>query len=103
MLIAKKIESRQRERYGDFFETWEIKTDGETREEAVAYCLEKLVNHKPYKDSDDSLLPESSEWHKAIQHGGSRSWDAAYYFRGYWEMKKTENGYLFTKVSPYAD
>lgn len=103
MIRAKKIESRQRERYGDFFETWEISTDGETREEAVAYCLEQLVNHKPYKDSDDSLLPESSEWLKAIRHGGSRFGDAAYYFRGYWEMKKAENGYLFTKVSPYTD
>lgn len=100
---VEKIESQQRERYGDYYETWEIVTDGERKDEVIAYCLGNLVNSRPYKDSDDSPLPESAEWHKLIRFGEKRSGDAAYYFRGYWEIKGTDNGYLFTKVSPYTD
>ena len=98
-----KIESRQRERYGDFFEVWEIITEGETKEDVIDYCLENLVNSKPYRDSDDSPMPESKEFHKLIRHGEKRSGDMAYYFRGYWEIEESSNGYLFTHVSPYAD
>ena len=102
-MLVNLVESQQRERYGDYYKTWEIVTDGESKKEVIEYCLNNLVNNKPYTDSDDSPLPESAEFHKLIRYGEKRSGDAAYYFRGYWEMKDMDNGYLFTYVQPYAD
>lgn len=99
MIEAKKIESRQRERYGDYFQVWAIKTD-ETKDNVLEYCFSQFCRGK---------LPGYGEWLRNIRVGGEHSGDANYYFSGYYRLEEqpAEIGegkkYLFTHVLPYCD
>lgn len=99
MIEAKKIESRQRERYGDFFQVWAIKTD-EPKEKVLEYCFSEFCKGK---------LPRFAEWLREIRDGGGHEGDANYYFAGYYRLEEqpAEVGevkkFLFTHVLPYCD
>jgi len=88
---VKQTHCGQYKRYGDFFREWKITTDESDIEKVKQYCFENL-----YKE-----LPESNEWHKNIR--GKMQGNDSYYFRGYYTLKKVENGYLFIVCEPYTD
>lgn len=98
-----QTECGQSERYGDFYRTWEIEPEGETSEQILDECLKRFTNPKPYRDSDDSPFPDTTEFHKRIQYGGDKWGDMAYYFRGYYTFTENDGKYVFTKVEPFAD
>lgn len=91
---AKQIHCGQYERYGDSFRVWEIKTDGESKEEVLKYIRENV--HK-------SDLPPSGEWSANVRYGGERSNDPAYYFRGCYTLEEIDGGYKYTVKEPYCD
>ena len=94
MFKATSTHCGQYKRYGDFFREWDIETDL-PEEEALEKCFDKLYRGR--------RVPPSGEWHANIRSGGAKSGDAAYYFAGYYTMKKTETGYHFTICEQYAD
>lgn len=91
---AKLIHSGQYKRYGDTFRVWEIKTDGESKEEVLKYIRENV--HK-------SNLPPSGEWSANIRYGGERHNDPAYYFRGFYTLEAVDGGYKYTVKEPFCD
>lgn len=91
---AKQIHCGQYKRYGDSFRVWEIKTDGESKEEVLKYIRENV--HK-------SDLPPSGEWSANVRYGGERSNDPAYYFRGCYTLEEIDGGYKYTVKEPYCD
>lgn len=91
---AKQIHCGQYKRYGDYFRVWEIKTDGESKEEVLKYIRENV--HK-------SDLPPSGEWSANVRYGGERSNDPAYYFRGCYTLEEIDGGYKYTVKEPYCD
>ena len=90
---AKEVFHGQKRRYGDFISEWELKT-AEPEENVHKWCLETLTALP---------LPERSEWSKNIAYGSEHFGDPDYYFRGYYEMRPIEGGYLFEIHQPYAD
>lgn len=42
MIEAKLVHCGQYHRYGDFFRVWELKTDGESKEEVLRYIRENV-------------------------------------------------------------
>lgn len=99
MFKAEQTHSGQYRPYGDSFYEWDIQTD-ETKEEVLKKCFDLLRSHG-YGMS--LSLPEKSEWKKNVRHGGPLQYDYGYYFAGYYELKKIENGYHFTVCEPFAD
>ena len=94
MINAKQTHCGQYKRYGDFFRVWEIETD-EAEEAVKEYCFSELYKKK---------LPTSGEFHAAIRFpDGEHCHDAAYYFRGYYSLTKTDTGYTFKVCEPFAD
>lgn len=91
---ATQTHCRQYKRYGDSFYVWEIETQGESEEEVLKFCRENLYTID---------IPSSAEWHANIRYGSEKSNDMSYYFDGYYELTKTENGYKFTVCEPYTD
>ncbi len=91
---AKQIHCGQYKRYGDYFRVWEIKTDGESKEEVLKYIRENV--HK-------SDLPPSGEWSANVRYGGERSNDPAYYFRGCYTLEEIDGGYKYSVKEPYCD
>ena len=91
---AKQIHCGQYKRYGDFFRVWEIKTDGESKEEVLKYIRENV--HK-------SDLPPSGEWSANVRYGGERSNDPDYYFRGCYTLEEVDGGYKYTVKEPFCD
>ena len=91
---AKQIHCGQYKRYGDYFRVWEIKTDGESKEEVLKYIRENV--HK-------SDLPPSGEWSANVRYGGERSNDPAYYFRGCYTLEEIDGGYKYAVKEPYCD
>lgn len=91
---AKVIHCGQYERYGDFFRVWEIKTDGESKEEVLKYIRENV---------DEYDLPTCSEWETNVRYGGEKYKDLAYFFRGCYTLEKIEGGYRYTVREPYCD
>lgn len=91
---AKQIHCGQYKRYGDYFRVWEIKTDGESKEEVLKYIRENV--HK-------SDLPPSGEWSANVRYGGERSNDPAYYFRGCYTLEEVDGGYKYTVKEPFCD
>ena len=91
---AKQIHCGQYKRYGDYFRVWEIKTDGESKEEVMKYIRENV--HK-------SDLPPSGEWSANVRYGGERSNDPYYYFRGCYTLEEIDGGYKNTVKEPYCD
>lgn len=82
--------------YGDSFFVWDIETACEDRAKVLEYCFSQLSK---------SRVPESAEWHRNIQAGGTKSgWENAdYYFAGYYTLEKTGTGWKFTVCKPYDD
>lgn len=91
---AKLINCGQYKRYGDFFRAWEIKTDGESKEEVLKYIRENVHEYD---------LPTSGEWTANVRYGGEKYNDPAYYFRGCYTLEKIEGGYRYTVREPYCD
>lgn len=91
---VKQIHCGQYNRYGDFFRVWEIKTDGENKEEVL-----KFIRENVYKDD----LPTSGEWSANVRYGGEHANDSAYYFRGCYSLEEIEGGYKYTVKEPYCD
>lgn len=91
---AKMIHCGQYKRYGDTFRVWEIKTNGESKEEVLKYIHENV--HK-------AVLPPAGEWSANIRYGGERFNDPAYYFRGCYSLEEIEGGYKYTVKEPYCD
>lgn len=105
MFEAKQIEYGHKERYGDFYRTWNIITDL-PREAVVRRCLAELAKRD---------MPERTEWLKNIRKGlenirkgGERDDVDDYYFRGSYTLTaqgegETITGYVFEVREPYAD
>ena len=94
MIVAKCIHNGQYRPYGDTFRVWELKTDGESKEEVLRYIRENV--HK-------ADIPNSSEWSANIRYGGKRYHDPLYYFRGCYSMEKIDGGYRYTVKEPFCD
>lgn len=88
MFKVEQKHSGQYRRYGDSFYEWDIETD-ESKEAVIDYCLTNLAKIN---------LPSEDVWRK-----NQRTSDMAYYFRGYYKLKKTEYGYYFTYVRPCTE
>lgn len=98
MFEARRIDFGQKERYGDFYRTWNIITDL-PREAVVRRCLEELAKRD---------IPERTEWINNIRKGGEGDDDYDYYFRGSYTLTtqgtgETITGYIFEVREPYAD
>lgn len=91
---VKLIHCGQYRRYGDTYRVWEIKTDGESKEEVLKYIRENV--HK-------TDLPPSGEWSANVRYGGEKYNDPAYYFRGCYSLEEIEGGYKYTVKEPYCD
>ena len=94
MIVAKCIHDGQYRPYGDTFQVWELKTDGESKEEVLRYIRENV--HK-------ADIPNSREWSANIRYGGKRYHDPLYYYRGCYSMKKIDGGYRYTVKEPFYD
>lgn len=95
MIKATRVHCGQYKRYGDFFRVWDIETD-ENEETVRDYCFTEL-----YKTNHE--MPTKAQWHFAVRFDGEHHNDPSYYFRGYYELEKTETGYKFTVCEPFAD
>lgn len=84
---------RQLQRYGDFYRHYEVETDADEKT-FIEYALKEIVKRD---------LPSEAEWRKNIMIGGEKWCDANYYFSGYYRTEKTEKGFIFETVEPYAD
>ena len=91
---AKVIHCGQYKPCGDFFRVWEIKTDGESKEEVLKYIRENVPEYD---------LPTSGEWSTNVRFGDEKYDDIAYYFRGYYTLEKIKGGYRYTVKEPYYD
>ena len=81
-------------RYGDYLYRYEVKTDMD-EESFIQTMLNDVL-----KEPD---LPSMEEWQKNVGMSGEHYLDFNYYFTGYYEVYKNNDGYLFIKVRPYAD
>lgn len=90
---VKVIHCGQNERYGDFFRVWEIKTDGESKEEVLKYIRENVHKYD---------LPPAGEWAVNVRYGGEKYNDFDYYYRGYYMLEVIKGGYRYTVREPYC-
>lgn len=90
---AKVIHCGQYERYGDSFRVWEIKTDGESKEEVLKYIRENVHKYD---------LPPAGEWAVNVRYGGEKYNDFDYYYRGYYMLEVIKGGYRYTVREPYC-
>lgn len=90
---AKQIHCGQYERYGDYFRVWEIKTDGESKEEVLKYIRENVHKYD---------LPPAGEWAVNVRYGGEKYNDFDYYYRGYYMLEVIKGGYMYTVREPYC-
>lgn len=90
---AKVIHCWQYERYGDSFRVWEIKTDGESKEEVLKYIRENVHKYD---------LPPVGEWAVNVRYGGEKYNDFDYYYRGYYMLEVIKGGYRYTVREPYC-
>ena len=88
---AKKTHSGQYKRYGDSFYEWEITTDL-PKEKVLEKCFTELAKAE---------YPTKEEWQKNIIN--EKKGDLRYYFYGYYDLVKTNNGYNFIVCHPYTD
>lgn len=93
MFKVEQKHSGQYRRYGDSFYEYDIETE-ESKEAVIDYCLTNLAKMN---------VPSEDVWRKNIRRGGEHQDDYAYYFRGYYKLKKTEYGYYFTYVRPCTE
>lgn len=90
---AKVIHCGQYEHYGDSFRVWEIKTDGESKEEVLKYIRENVHKYD---------LPPAGEWAVNVRYGGEKYNDFDYYYRGYYMLEVIKGGYRYTVREPYC-
>lgn len=90
---AKVIRCGQYERYGDFFRVWEIKTDGESKEEVLKYIRENVHKYD---------LPPLWRWATNVRYGGEKYNDFDYYYHGYYMLEVIKGGYRYTVREPYC-
>lgn len=88
-----QIHCGQRERYGDFFRVWEIKTN-KSKDEVLEYLWTNVYKRR---------VPHKAEWTLNIRYGGEKYGDFGYYFAGYFTLAEINGGYIFTVCEPYAD
>lgn len=93
MIETKLIQNGQYRRYGEYYRVWDIQTD-EDAEAVKEYCFTNLYKRR---------VPHEIEWKKNVRFGGEKYGDCGYYFAGYYNLDKTENGYKFTICEPYDD
>ena len=91
---VEQIHCGQYKPYGDWFEKWKIITENKNKDDILKYCFENLYKHE---------VPPHHEWSTNIAYGHEKFDDANYYFRGYYELDKIEDGYIFTICEPFAD
>lgn len=90
---ATQTHAGQYRRYGDIYNEWVVLTDaGEA--EAVEWCLAHLCGKS---------IPNEHDFRKGAEPGGDKWGDPAYYFAGYYSLRKIQGGYHFTRVLPYCD
>lgn len=84
----------QKSRYGDYYREFKVRTtEGESRNDILAYIKRGEITCRPEKDT----------WEKKLRDGGDEA-DMRYYFRGYYTLTQIgENEWLYTTVEPYAD
>ena len=99
MITAKRIHAGQYQRYGDWFEVYEVTSDAPiTEQDVIEWSKENLSEWRP----ED--LPHHDEWSENITYGGPRWGDPEYYFTGYYTIRKQgENTYEVSICRPYAD
>ncbi len=74
---------------GAIYTVWEIKTNGESREEVLKYIRENV--HKV-------ALPSMAEWSQNIVNN-----DMYYYFCGCYVLEEIEGGYRYMVRTPRLD
>lgn len=94
MIEAINTFTGQKSRYGDFFREWKVKTDC-SKEVTLEWCFANLMKR-------EKVLPERQEWLQK-QKKPDGSIDLSVYFRGYYTIKPTSDGFQFTICEPYAD
>lgn len=92
MIEARQTRCGQYERYGAYFRVWEVTTNL-SEEDTVKWCFDNLHNSR--------VLPSETEWRGKIIYKGEKWGDADYYFAGYYNIDKTENGFTFAIGLPY--
>ena len=99
MIQATKIHHGQYKRYGDSFYAWLIDTGSEAlaKEQVISWAFENLNNKR--------TLPIEAEWRRSVAYGAPKWNDSAYYFDGYYTIRRTDvlNIWEFTICRPYCD
>lgn len=84
--------SGQKRKYGDYYESYKIFTDGEDKQTVLNYCQTKVKN---------GVYPEKEEFFAKVY--SNEKTDLSYYFHGYYTLDKTDLGYLYTICKPNTD
>jgi len=91
MVNYKQTHCGQYEKFGDFFEVYEVITDEMDFNTVLESCKKDLFK----KD-----LPLYCDWHPNIMYKGAKWDDADYYFRGYCTLVHIGDNWKFTVCSP---
>lgn len=93
MIRCVKVSSGQSRPYADYVTEWKIFSD-ESEQHVFDFALKDLARRD---------MPSKEEWRKNVCYGGKEFGNMQYYFNGYYTLQKTNYGWYFAKVEPYAD